>query len=196
MHRRSIFRAMFRYSRSGFSATWPDACYARPAALLGFDPSQSCSCHAGKAARHPHDLCPPAVSRASIPAHFCREIDRQRPEHHPRWKAINHGRRGAAPGLCPRGQSVRLPMPPGLPTGKADTALGLASLRLADTDRCARGALLAKSREPSASGSRFRLLSARGFCWRHVLKCSGKAIAEDTRGFPPILQRIEGLTPG
>ena len=49
----------------------------RPAALVGFDPSQSCSCHAGKDLRHPQCLGPPAVSSASIPAHFCREIDRQ-----------------------------------------------------------------------------------------------------------------------
>jgi len=85
-------------------------------------------------------------------------------------------------------------MPPP-PTGKVDTALGLASFRLADTDRCARVAWISPAgRQPleTASGS-YPLVD---FVGGTFLKCSGKAIAEDIWGFPPILQRIEGLTPG
>lgn len=111
---------------------------ARPAALVGFDPSQCCSCHAGKAVRHPHRLAHlPFPVHPSRPIFAGRSIAKK-PEIHPRSKAINHGCRSAAPGLCPGGQSVPCRCLH-LPTGKADTALGLASFRLAGTDWRARG---------------------------------------------------------
>jgi hypothetical protein len=49
----------------------------RPAALVGFDPSQCCSCHAGKAARHPHGLAHlPFPARPSRPIFAGRSIAR------------------------------------------------------------------------------------------------------------------------
>lgn len=195
MHRRSILRAMFRYSRSGFSATWPARLVARPAALVGFDPSQFCSCHAGKAVRHPHCLSPPAVSCASIPAHFCREIDRQDLQTSPTLE-------GDRPRMPQRGswalssRAIRaLPMPP-LADRQGRYCLGL-GLFQACRHRLMRSLRffqsLAGRQPPEAASGSYPLMD---FVGGKFLRCSGKAIAEENRRIPPILQRIEGLTPG
>lgn len=109
----------------------------RPAALMGFDPSQCCSCHARKAARHPHCL-----AHLPFPVHPSRPIFAGRSI--AKDLQTSPTLEGDQPWMPQRGswalssRAIRaLPMPPP-PTGKVDTALGLASFRLADTDRCAR----------------------------------------------------------
>jgi hypothetical protein len=140
---------------------------ARPAALVGFDPSQCCSCHAGKAVRHPHRL-----AHLPFPVHPSRPIFAGRsiatkPQIHPRSK-------GDRPRMPQRGswalswRAIRaLPVPP-LADRQGRYCLGLGLFQAFGHRLVRSRGLGCRPRGPSASGNRFRLLSARGFCWRHM----------------------------
>jgi len=136
------------------SAAWPG--FLIPAALLGFNPSQCCSCP-----RVPGRFRPGAptcrFSESSDPVNFYRG---PAADHAPTRSLVRPAAdvSAAAPGFCPRGQSVPAAF---LRCAAGRDCLGLgSSLRYSDAGERARVNELSSA--PRSLRGRFRSLNARG----------------------------------
>ena len=185
---------MFRYSRSGFSATWPDALSRARRHSWGSTLRSLAPATRGK----------PCVIRTAL-AHLPFPVHPSRPIF--AGRSIARGLRrsptleGDQPRMPQRGswalssRAIRaLPMPP-LADRQGRYCLGLGLFQACRhrlmRSRCFFQSLAGRQPPEAASGS-YPLLD---FVGGTFLRCSGKAIAEENRRNPPILQRIEGLTP-